>query len=81
MSQTFEFYNTRANEAAAEAKIAKLDNVRDRALRSEATWRGLAEQARKIATERAKAEAERAAKRELEALELAESQVNQASVG
>lgn len=67
MSQTFEFYDTRAKEAAAEAKKATLANVRDRELRSEATWRGLAEQARKVAVDRAKAEAERVARREAEA--------------
>ena len=46
MSQTFEFYDARAREAAAEADAATLDNVRDRNLRAEKTWRGLAEQAR-----------------------------------
>lgn len=71
MSQTFEFYHARAEESATEAQAAQLDNVRDRALRSEATWRGLAEQARKVAEDRVKAEHERAAKRaaEAEALE------------
>ena len=67
MSQTFEFYDARAKEAAAEAKKAKLQNVRERALRAEATWRGLAEQAQRVATERAKADAERIARREAEA--------------
>lgn len=69
MSQTFEFYDARAKESAAEARAAKLDNVRERALRSEATWRGLAEQARGVARAREKAELERAAKRAAEALE------------
>lgn len=68
MSQTFEFYDARAKEAAAEARAASLDNVRDRALRSEASWRGLADQARKTAVERAKAERERAERREAETL-------------
>lgn len=67
MSQTFEFYDTRARESAAEAEQATLVNVRDRALRSEATWRGLAEQARKVAIDRAKADAERVVRREAEA--------------
>ena len=67
MSQTYEFYNARAEEAAQKAKEAKLKNVRERELRSEQTWRGLAEQARKVARDRAKAEAERAARREAEA--------------
>ncbi len=63
MSQTFEFYDARAKESAAEARAAVLDNVRDRALRSEATWRALAEQARAVAVERAKVEHEKAARR------------------
>jgi hypothetical protein len=67
MSQTFEFYDARANESAAEAKGAALDNVRERALRSEKTWRALAEQARKVLIDREKAEATRTARREAEA--------------
>ena len=69
MSQTFEFYDTRAREAAAETDAATLDNVRDRNLRAEQTWRGLAEQARKTLVEREKAERERAERRALEAAE------------
>lgn len=67
MSQTFEFYDARAKEAAADADRADLDNVRERALRSERTWRGLAEQARKVAVDREKAERERAERRAAEA--------------
>ena len=48
MSQTFEFYDSRAREAAKEARDATLENVRQRSLRAEKTWRGLAEQARKV---------------------------------
>ena len=55
--------------AAERAKEAELENVRDRELRAEKTWRGLAAQARKVAVDRAKAEEERAAKRAAEALE------------
>lgn len=73
MAQTFEFYNERADEAAAHADVATLDNVRDRELRSEKTWRGLAEQARKTAEERVKADQVRADKREAEAEEAAQS--------
>ncbi|QIQ85298.1 hypothetical protein [Erythrobacter sp.] len=71
MAQTYEFYLERAEAAAEAAKKAKLANVRDRELRSEKTWRGLAEQARKTALEREKADAERAARREAEAAEAA----------
>ena len=69
MSQTFEFYDARAKEAAAEAKSASLDNVRERNLRAEKTWRGLAEQARKTLVEREKADRERAERRAAEAAE------------
>lgn len=68
MAQTFEFYNERADEAAALADLATLDNVRERELRSEKTWRGLAEQARKTAEERVKADTMRAEKRAAESL-------------
>ncbi|MFM5918383.1 MAG: hypothetical protein ACKOOL_12745 [Novosphingobium sp.] len=68
MSQTFEFYEARANESAAEAAVAVLDNVRERALRSEKTWRGLAEGALRAISEREKAEAIRVARREAEAV-------------
>ena len=67
MSQTFEFYDARANEAAAEAEKATLDNVRDRNLRAEKTWRGLANQARRVLIDRATAEEERAERRAAEA--------------
>lgn len=78
MSQTFEFYDTRAKEAAAEAAKADLDNVRDRCLRAEKTWRGLAEQARKVLRDREKAERERAVRREAEALAAASSMAPEA---
>tara|TARA_B100001179_G_scaffold168971_1_gene124711 strand:+ start:6178 stop:6387 length:210 start_codon:yes stop_codon:yes gene_type:complete len=54
MAQTYEFYCARAKEAAAAAKAADLDRVRERELRAEKTWRGLAEHARAVAEERAK---------------------------
>ncbi|OBV11649.1 hypothetical protein [Erythrobacter dokdonensis] len=69
MAQTYEFYCERADEAAALADAATLENVRERELRSEKTWRGLAEQARKTAIQREKAERERAGKRAAEAEE------------
>lgn len=66
MSQTFEFYTERADQSAAEARAADLANVRERALRSEKTWRGLAAQAQKTFAERAKAEIVRAERRAAE---------------
>ena len=63
MSQTFEFYDARAREAAEEAAAATLDNVRDRNLRAENTWRALADQARKTVRAREKAEEAKRAQR------------------
>ena len=68
MAQSYEFYCERADEAAALAAKATLDNVRDRELRSEKTWRGLAEQARKTVAEREKADIARAERRAAESL-------------
>ncbi|ARU15365.1 hypothetical protein [Croceicoccus marinus] len=76
MSQTFEFYDARAREAAAEADQATLDNVRDRNLRAAKTWRGLADQARRVLAERNKAEQERVDRRKAEAEEAEEAEVN-----
>jgi len=59
MSQGYHFYKQRADEAAASAQDAPLDNVRERYLEAEKTWRGLAEQARKVEEDRAKAREER----------------------
>ena len=67
MAQTYEFYSARADEAAARADEATLDNVREREERAEKSWRGLAEQARKGVIAREKVEAERIARREAEA--------------
>ncbi|ANU07272.1 hypothetical protein [Paraurantiacibacter namhicola] len=74
MSQTYEFYTARAKECATEAAAAKLDNVRERALRSEATWRGLADQARAVAEQREKIARDKAALREID-----DAQASQAS--
>ena len=52
MRQSFEFYDARAREAAQEAESATLDNVRERNLRAEKTWRGLADQVRKVEAHR-----------------------------
>ena len=42
MALTYEFLIARADEAAAEAQKAGLENLRERALRSEAAWRDMA---------------------------------------
>jgi len=54
MSQSYEFYCARADQAAEAASKAELANGRERELRAEKTWRGLAEHARAVAEERAK---------------------------
>lgn len=67
MSQTFEFYTERADQSAAEARAADLANVRERALRSEKTWRGLAVLAESMVAARATSAAERDERRASEA--------------
>lgn len=74
MSQTYKFYNERADEAATAAESAGLDNVRDRHLRAEKTWRGLADQAQKVEEDRAKARVERQERLDREAIEAAEAE-------
>ena len=73
MSQNYEFYNTRAKEAAAEADAATLDNVRERALRSETAWREMADRAKQMEHDRETARVERE-KRQAEAAALAEQE-------
>ncbi len=52
MVQSLEFYQERAEEAAEEARNATLENVRERARRSEAAWRSMADRARSVAEAR-----------------------------
>lgn len=59
MALSYEFLIERADQAATEASSAKLDNVRDRALRSEKAWRAMAEQLREVANNREIARLER----------------------
>ncbi len=58
MTLSYEFLITRADEAATEAHEASLDNVRQRALRSEAAWRVMAARTRNMEREREKARLE-----------------------
>ena len=67
MLHSYEFCSERADEALALADAATLDNVRQRELRSEKSWRGLAELARSTAEGRVKADRERADRRAAEA--------------
>jgi len=52
MALSYEFLIERADQAAHEAAGAALDNVRERALRSEKAWRTMAEQVREVALNR-----------------------------
>ncbi|WP_126171963.1 hypothetical protein [Altericroceibacterium xinjiangense] len=69
MSQSFEFYTARADESAGEASAAKLTNVRDRALRSEAAWRQMADRASSIEQERVTTAREKEERRAAEQLD------------
>lgn len=80
MSQNFAFYDERAKEAAAEAESATLDNVRERNLRAEKTWRGLADQALKIQEDREKAKNERQARLDREERQQIREQLRQDEV-
>lgn len=61
MALSYEFLLERADQAASEAASALLDNVRDRALRSEKAWRAMAEQLREVAEGRERNRVERLA--------------------
>lgn len=71
MSQSFSFYDQRACEAAAAAEAATLENVRERNLRAEKTWRALADQAQKVESDRKKAAAAKQERLDREAAEAA----------
>jgi ribosomal protein L18E len=60
MSTTREFYIARAEESATEAKNATLANVRERAERSAAAWREMAERMERVERQRVVAEQARA---------------------
>lgn len=64
MSQGYKFYAARAVEAKTEAAEATLENVRLRALRSEAVWLQLADHARRVDADREKARREKEVKSE-----------------
>ncbi len=69
MTLSYEFLMARAEEAATQASSALLVNVRERALRSEAAWREMADRALEIAGEREKARIEREDRQAAERLE------------
>jgi len=57
-NRKIEFFEERAEEAADEARNATLANVRERALRSEAAWREMANRAIAVEDEKARKIAE-----------------------
>lgn len=81
MSQSFAFYDQRARDAAAEAQGSTLDNVRDRNLRAEKTWRALADQAQKVEDDRKKAAVVRQERLDREAADADEWAVSAAAAG
>lgn len=60
MSTTREFYIARAEESANEAANATLNNVRERAERSAAAWREMADRMERVERQRVVAEQARA---------------------
>ncbi|MFZ9395462.1 MAG: hypothetical protein ACO25F_05295, partial [Erythrobacter sp.] len=66
MADSYKFYIERAEAAAVAAGAATLENVRERELRAEKTWLGLAHQAKAVAAQREKSERERADRRSAE---------------
>lgn len=65
---TAETCRTRAAAAQEAADAASLDNVKERELRARDTWTEMAERAERLAKERVKTEAAKAARKEAEAL-------------
>lgn len=57
-NKKIEFYEERAKEAADEARNATLENVRQRALRSEAVWREMVDRAIEVEAVKARKIAE-----------------------
>jgi hypothetical protein len=61
MSATRDYYRKQAEQAEHDAAEARLDNVRDRALRSARAWRSMAERLERAESMRLAREAEKAA--------------------
>ena len=59
MALSYEFLMERAEQAAQEAANAVLENVRERALRSEKAWRDMAEQVLEVQRNRERAQHEK----------------------
>ncbi|WDF71785.1 hypothetical protein [Novosphingobium sp. KACC 22771] len=61
MALSYEFLMERAEQAAQEAACCVLENVRERALRSEKAWRSMADQVLEVARGRELAQQEKLA--------------------
>ena len=59
MALSYEFLIERADQAAREAAGSSLENVRERALRSESAWRTMANQVLEVARSRELAQQEK----------------------
>ena len=59
MAFTYDFCRARAQEEAVAAEAATLDNVRERALRSEAAWLAMAKREQQLTSARDKAKREK----------------------
>lgn len=65
MALSYEFLIQRAEQAAQEATAALLENVRERALRSEKAWRVMASQVLEVARNREQAQQDKLAANQL----------------
>ncbi len=65
MALSYEFLIARAEQAAQEAACCLLENVRERALRSEKAWRSMADQVLEVARNRELAQHEKLAASDL----------------
>lgn len=78
MAQTHEFYTEQADASARRAKEATLEKVKERELRSERSWRKLAEHARATMIQRQTDDAARAKRREAAAAQAAAAKASTA---
>ena len=63
MTSESETFRARARAAGDDAASSELDNVRERHLRSQAAWEAMASRSERVAVQRARNEAEKAAAR------------------
>lgn len=71
MTSSLAFYIERAEAAAEDARLTNLPNVRERALRAEASWRGMITRARQLEENRARRDSQKGAPGDVGAIEMA----------